>query len=444
MAILDSVFSRKGLTFSVEIARQGGKNEISAQLEVLLLMLYTLEKQNLIKCSPTFRPQTAISMVRLTDRLNDAGFGRILRREQGHIVCLGDARAIFLSADKSANVVGNTAHLLLEIDESQDVSKEKYTRDFKPMGSTTNCTTVHYGTTWDDTTLLEEVKQANLELEKKDGIRRHFRYDWQEVAKYNPDYLAYVETERQRLGENHPLFLTQYCLLPIRGGGGFLSSQQKAQLQGHHARKHEAETGKIYVAGIDLAGEAEEIEDAYLRSLQPRRDSTVITIGELDYSIINDIQKQPGLKIVEHYRWTGAKHTDLYVQILDILKKVWGCKRIVIDATGVGQPVASFLRQALGSHLVPFTFTAPSKSGLGFSLIAAVNSGRLKMYTADGSPEYQEFWFEIDNAWSQYRANRTLNFSVDPSKGHDDFLMSLALVMEAANKYAPREAKGSK
>jgi hypothetical protein len=127
MAILDSVFNRKGLTFSVEIARQGGKNEISAQLEVLLLMLYTLEKQNLIKCSPTFRPQTAISMMRLTDRLNDAGFGRILRREQGHIVCLGDARAIFLSADKSANVVGNTAHLLLEIDESQDVSKEKYT-----------------------------------------------------------------------------------------------------------------------------------------------------------------------------------------------------------------------------------------------------------------------------------------------------------------------------
>ena len=37
LAILDSVFARKGLTFSVEIARQGGKNELSAQLELLLL-----------------------------------------------------------------------------------------------------------------------------------------------------------------------------------------------------------------------------------------------------------------------------------------------------------------------------------------------------------------------------------------------------------------------
>jgi hypothetical protein len=91
------------------------------------------------------------------------------------------------------------------------------------MGATTNVTIVHYGTAWDETTLLEEVKQSNLELEQADGIRRHFRFDWQEVARYNPDYLAYVEAESQRLGALHPLFLTQYCLRPLTGGGGLLS-----------------------------------------------------------------------------------------------------------------------------------------------------------------------------------------------------------------------------
>jgi len=75
--------------------------------------------------------------------------------------------------------------------------------------------------------------------------------------------------------------------------------------------------------------------------------------------------------------------------------------------------------------------------------LAAVNSGRLKMYAADGSADYQEFWPEIDNAKSLYRPNQTMNFFVDPIKGHDDFLMSLALVTEAANNYSPREAKGS-
>ena len=61
LAILNSVFGRKGLTFSVEIARQGGKNELSAQLELLLLTLFMGEPQNLVKCSPTFKPQTVIS-----------------------------------------------------------------------------------------------------------------------------------------------------------------------------------------------------------------------------------------------------------------------------------------------------------------------------------------------------------------------------------------------
>ncbi|MFH1662310.1 MAG: hypothetical protein ABH934_00055 [Chloroflexota bacterium] len=64
MAILDSVFQRKGLTFSVEIARQGGKSELSAQLELLLLTLLMATPKNIIKCAPTFKPQTIISETR--------------------------------------------------------------------------------------------------------------------------------------------------------------------------------------------------------------------------------------------------------------------------------------------------------------------------------------------------------------------------------------------
>ena len=145
LAVLDSVFRGKGLTFSVEIARQGGKNELSAQLELLLLTLNMAEPRNLVKCSPTFRPQAVISMMRLKDRLNDAGFDGIWVSELGYIIRLFNARAVFLSAEETANVVGNTAHILLEIDESQDVGREKYSKEFKPMGATTNVTTVHYG-----------------------------------------------------------------------------------------------------------------------------------------------------------------------------------------------------------------------------------------------------------------------------------------------------------
>ncbi len=49
----------------------------------------------------------------------------------------------------------------------------------------------------------------------------------------------------------------------------------------------------------------------------------------------------------------------------------------------------------------------------------------------------------MEMAKSQYRPSQTMNFYVDPARGHDDFLMSLALLVEAASQYTPRGAKGS-
>ena len=114
----------------------------------------------------------------------------------------------------------------------------------------------------------------------------------------------------------------------------------------------------------------------------------------------------------------------------------------MVDATGIGQPVASFLRKELGSRVVPFTFTQKSKSDMGFELLSFVNSGRLKLYKQDGSNEYKETMYQLEKARAQYRPNQTMNFYVDPSEGHDDFLMSLALTAEAAKDFVPRTAKG--
>jgi len=448
-AVMDSIQKGTGLTFSVEIARQGGKNELSAHLEVLLLTLYMARGGNIIKCSPTFKPQTVISMERLKQRLDDFGFDGIYRPQMGYIVQLGNSKVVFLSAEGSSSVVGHTADILLEIDESQDVSKEKYTKEFRPMGSATNVTTVLYGTTWDDSTLLEEVKQANLELERKDGIKRHFRYDWQEVGRHNPDYLRFVQAERQRLGEEHPLFRTQYALLPINRGGGFLSRQQIALMLGEHQRQSHPEGKRTYIAGIDLAGEHEPEMMGCGGSGASRvkgHDSTVITIAEVDVAdpatSFTASPSLPLLRVVEQYQWTGTPHSQLYAQMTHLLKDVWRCHRIAVDATGIGQPVASFLRKELGSRVIPLVITSKSKSDMGFELLSFVNSGRLKLYKQDGSPEYRETLLELERARAQYRPNQTMNFYVDPQEGHDDFLVSLALVVQAAKGLGPREAKG--
>lgn len=440
-SVLRSIEDNLGLTFCVEIARQGGKNELSAHIELLLLTMFMARGGNAVKCSPTFKPQTVISMLRLKQRLDEFGFDGIWTTEMGYIIRLGAACQVFLSAEESSSVVGHTADILLEIDESQDVSKDKYTKEFRPMASSTNATTVHYGTTWDDATLLEEIKQSGLELEKKDGIKRHFRFDWQEVAKHNPGYLNFVEAERSRLGEDHPLFRSQYALLPIRSGGGFLSRAQIGMLQGQHARHRQRDTqNTVYVAGIDIAGEAEVSEEQELTV--KGRDATVITVAEVEPQTGGSIVREPLIRVVEHYCWIGVRHPRLYEQAVDLLKNKWGCSHMVVDATGMGEAVASFLRNALGNRVHAFKFSQVSKSALGFNLLAAVNSGRLKVYEQDGSADYRELVFELERARSICRPNQTINFFVNPSEGHDDYLMSLALCVEAASKVTHLKAVG--
>ena len=218
-----------------------------------------------------------------------------------------------------------------------------------------------------------------------------------------------MESERDRLGEEHPLFRTQYRLLPIAAGEGMFNRGQLAQLRGGHSRLRGPRPGKVYVAGVDVAGEpwgASERWREALRQAQGERalgdpstgsgltvgggygpaetggrDSTVVTIGELEGGGRLDA---PAVRVVEHYRWTGEPHHSLTPALVDLVKRTWRCRRVVVDATGLGTGVASALVKAMGGAVEPFVFTAGSKSRLGFELLGAVNTGRVSAYGGMG------------------------------------------------------------
>jgi hypothetical protein len=453
-AALASVMEKRGDTITVEFARQGGKNELSAVLEAYLLYRYHDKSLEAIKCAPTVRPQLRVSMRRLMSRLRVAHLDELPRQDE-NTISVGQARIVFLSAEPTANVVGHTASLLMEVDEAQAVDEEKFDRDFLPMTATTNATIVMYGTPWDDRTLLERAKQRNLELERRDGRRRHFSFDWQYIARRNPAYALRIESERVRLGENHPTFLTQYCLQPVPGGGRLFSHAQRAQLMGTHDRERAPAEGASYAAGLDLAGG----DDAHAETLTPRseggpspitgagrgtggRDATVLTIGRLVYPASGAIVQEPTVEIVEHYAWTGDPHETLLPRIIDLLR-VWKVGCVAVDATGLGETTARLVAQAIGDTRVKAVkFTAPSKSQLGFDLLASANGARLKMYRSDGSPEYGEFWRQCELARAAYRANETMNFFVEERDGHDDYVVSAALLVHASRDRTRRTARG--
>jgi hypothetical protein len=266
------------------------------------------------------------------------------------------------------------------------------------------------------------------------------------VAALVPEYARYVEAERERLGENHPLFQTQYALRTISGGGRLFDASQRAQLQGAHGRLSAPVAGDTYVAGLDVGGQ--EFREQECGSQQQGRrghDATVLTIARVAAAAGDAVVQEPRLEVVEQVAFQGEPHDAVLARLADLLGRVWRVRRVSIDATGLGETLARFLERALPDEVVrPVRFSAESKSRLGFGLLAAVNGGRLRMYGRDGSAEFRECWDEIKRARAAYRANRTMNFFVDAREGGDDYLVSLALAVDAALGLdgRPRVARG--
>ena len=64
-AIVKSIVTGAGRSFVVMFPRQSGKNELQAQVETYLLVLYFLNSSGeIVKVSPTWKPQTLNAMSR--------------------------------------------------------------------------------------------------------------------------------------------------------------------------------------------------------------------------------------------------------------------------------------------------------------------------------------------------------------------------------------------
>jgi hypothetical protein len=104
----------------------------------------------------------------------------------------------------------------------------------------------------------------------------------------------------------------------------------------------------------------------------------------------------------------------------------------------------AFLGAALGERVVlPYLYTAASKSKLGYDLLAAINADRLKWFkpTAE-TPDWHEFFDQAAAATYELRANQVLRWSVPETRGHDDLLNAGALVVQAGPLSAARVARG--
>jgi hypothetical protein len=451
LSIVDSVLSHNGLTFVVVFPRQSGKNEVQAQIESYILSLFYQLDAEIVKVSPTWKPQSLNAMRRLERVLSRNLISRYLwKKEQGYIYRVGSARIYFLSGSPTANIVGATASTLLECDEAQDILLSKWDKDINPMAASTNATRVFWGTAWTSRTLLAREKRAALDATEKDGLTRVFQITADDVALEVPAYGKFVAGEIAKLGRNHPFVRTQFYCEEIDQEGGMFPASRIAMMAGTHQRQagpfalRQAQ-GAMYAILIDVAGEDENSADAMedIALANAGRDATVLTVVEVDLSSVTDeLIKAPTYRVVDRKIWIGTKHTKLYSKIkalIDLWCPVW----TVIDATGVGAGLASFLSSAYPEKVIPFIFSGTTKSNLGWGFLAVIETGRFKDWLLEKrssfvQPQEQETFYQ-ELSYCQMEIipgpERKMKWGVpdgtrDTSNGelvHDDFILSAAL-----------------
>lgn len=453
LAIAASVVERRGVELAAVFARQSGKDELLAQLCAWLLWRYEHRGGNVVVAVPALRPQGIIARDRLLARLDGPLTRGQYRVREGAIVELGRASVRYLSAAPAAHSRGNTADLLLVANEAQDIAPDTWDAVFAPMAAASNAPTLFMGTVWTSATLLARQLRLLAGQERADGVRRRFLVPWREVAAELPPYGDYVRRQIALLGEHHPYIRTEYELEELDGDGTLFPPERREALRGDFpplARPSPFDPpGTAYALTIDVAGPEESgLENAALRALAPRRDSTVVTVVR----ILPPSSSLPSYSIVARYEWTGAHHPALHDRIVALATRVWRARRVVVDATGVGAGLAGFLAASLGERVVtPFVFSSASKSQLAWDLLGLIDAGRIRVCApASGADPEQarldhRFWQQL--AACRYTVlpgpGKLLRWSVEDDRLHDDLLMSFALVAVLdRDDWRPRHARG--
>ncbi len=429
-------------------SRQSGKNESNARAEARLLSIYNrhLIPLEIVKCSPTWRPQCLISKERLKKVMSTPLFQQLLKPQwsEGYICTIGNASMKLVSADPKANNVGLTASLMLSADEMQNIQTDIFDVNFRPMTLSTSAPIIGSGTSWATDSLLERQRARAMEFEAASGIKCCHIVPWDRVAEELPRYGRTVQKDIDLYGEDHILIQTQYCCKPVDSAGMLLSSAECQQVIGDHPRAVAPREGRVYVAGVDFASCREQNEEEILKNPQIRkeRDSTVVTIGELMVKVDKDTGRRiPLVRIVDHLWIKGLDPAASVDQIFHYIFSHWGCARAVLDANGVGDYPSGIIKQRRPQQVTDLHLSGPIKSRLGYDLQGAIKTERLKIYRHDDSEEWTENFFQLRQCRRlDLRENNIMKWGaprckIDGRDVHDDFTLSMAYCLEAAQEH---------
>jgi hypothetical protein len=436
-AIVHSALKRDGNTFVLIFTRQSGKDETLAIIFLYLMSRFYEKGIEIVCAQPTFKPQTISAMERLMKR--GVNFGRRLSRSAGYIMRAGQVRICYFSAEARASQVGATADRLLVMNEAQDINPGVYDKRFAPMAASGNATKVFSGTSWTSSTLLGREMRMGREAEKRDGVKRVFLVDSDQVGKANPYYQKHVEAEIKKLGRNHPFIRTQYFCEEIDAQAGMFTPTRRALMQGDQEGQAAPVPGQTYAFLLDIAGqdEARMNMDETAGLSNPGRDSVSLSIASIDLSTLETLQA-PTYRFVNRQQWTGQNHLVIFGKLKSLVES-WQPQHIVMDATGVGEGLWAMLDKACPGRVIPIKFSQQVKSEIGWRYLAIIETGRARDCCPSDDLQGKSVHAQYDACQSEILSGpgKILRWGVPEGKRgpdgeliHDDYLLADALVAE--------------
>lgn len=378
--VIDSILTGAGDEILIIFPRQAGKNEALAHLLAYLLNLFQRSGGTIVYGA--IGDGLGRGQQRLKDRLDNPW-----NRKKHHDAskptrtCLGHACVAFLSSHPGAYSRGETANILLVIDELQDQDQHHLDQVFQPMRAATNATATYLGTVKYTHDALWRKKNELEQLQAADGRQRVFLVGPDIVAAENPAYGRFLANQEAKLGANHPIIRSEYYLEPLDSDGGLFPTARQQLARGSHPRQRIPQPGAIYIATIDYGGIDESATNAIAALNSPGRDYTICYIHEIIPSempafLTRDILANHGSP---HFQ--SAPGSPSLAQRLISYLTTWQPIAIISDATGIGAGITDYLAAHIPYPVIPFTFTPKSKAALGSHYITLLETSRIHHFT---------------------------------------------------------------
>jgi hypothetical protein len=478
--IVESVLSNDGETITAIFSRQSGKTQCVADVAVGLAVILPV-LTNLWPQDPRLQLFTAgfrvgifapiqetsqISFDRMRMLVNSEETAAILEDPEINVQLIRDrsdelkfdtgSEVRARSASPDSSIEGRTYHLVI-IDEAQSVSRYKVEKDIRPMLAANNGSLVKVGTAGESRGGFHTDIQYNIaEYEAKRAPRNHFEFDYRAIMeekraafKRTKDvihlgYEKHINSTIKRLGgTDNEEFQMNYALKWAESR--VIAFSERVLSDGRDESKilNEACSLGRQVAGLDVAKHS---------------DATVLTIMQVSEQGMVDIA---GLRTQhdEDGRWVNrtsrreeeheqnifypkciigllelqGSYEAQYAEILRFMRR-FVVKTLVVDATGVGDPVYERLGALLPEvEVLPFKYSTPSKSDLYKYYLQEWGARRVRYAAVTDDPGSARLLanFEQQHADLDRLQSGIYITCQAPDGGHDDYPDSAALACYA-------------